>query len=81
MAANEAQKSIRFKMTFPAKTLGEPVIHQLSHDHDVVSNIIRGRLTEKSAWPEVDLVGSRKNIDRALAYLSERGIEVQNLDG
>lgn len=81
MAAKESQKSVRFKMTFPEKILGEPVIHKLSHDMNVVPNIMRGRITEKNAWLEVELVGTAKNIDKALKYLAERGVNVQRLEG
>ena len=73
-------KSTRVKMTFPEKVLGEPIVHKLSHDHDVVPNILRGRITEKNAWLEVELVGSPKNVEKALQYLSERGVTVQPLD-
>ncbi len=80
MTAREAQKSVRFKMTFPEKILGEPIIHRLSHDLDVVPNIMRGRITEKSAWLEVELVGPAKSIEKALKFLAERGVTVQKLD-
>jgi ABC-type methionine transport system ATPase subunit len=80
MAPKEAQKVVRFKMTFPEKVLGEPVIHHLSHDMHVTPNIMRGRITEKSAWLEVELSGAAKSIDKALKFLSERGVSVQQLD-
>jgi len=77
----DASKTARFKMTFPEKTIGEPIIYKLSHDLDVAPNILRGRITEKSAWLEVELVGSAKNIEKALKFLSERGVNVQKLEG
>lgn len=80
MAAHEPQKTVRFKMTFPEKILGEPVIHTLSHDFSVVPNIMRGRITEKNAWLEVELVGAARNIDKALKYLGDRGVAVQKLE-
>ena len=80
MAAREAQRTVRFKMTFPEKILGEPIIHRLSRDLDVIPNIMRGRITEKSAWLEVELVGPPKSIDKALKFLAERGVTVQKLD-
>jgi ABC-type methionine transport system ATPase subunit len=80
MAPRDTQKSVRFKMTFPENILGEPIIHRLSHDLDVVPNIMRGRITEKSAWLEVELVGPVKSIEKALKYLGERGVTVHKLD-
>lgn len=79
--AKETQKSARFKMTFPEKVLGEPIIHKLSHDLSVVPNILRGRITEKNAWLEVELVGAAKNLEKAVEYLKERGVSIQRIEG
>jgi ABC-type methionine transport system ATPase subunit len=80
MAAREAQKSARYKMTFPQKIVGEPIMTKLSHDFGVSYNMMRGRITEKGAWLEIELIGSAKNIDRAIKYLDERGVSIQPLE-
>ena len=72
--AKDSRRSLKFKLTFPAKVLGDPIIHTLSHDFDVVPNIRRGRITDKNAWMEVELVGSEKNLERAKTFLVERGV-------
>jgi ABC-type methionine transport system ATPase subunit len=73
-------RATRVKLTFPEKVIGEPIVHKLSHDHDVAPNILRGRITEKNAWLEVELLGSPKNVEKALKYLTDLGISVQPLD-
>lgn len=78
--AKAGQKSTRFRMTFPEKVLGEPIIYKLSHDFDVIPNIMRGRITDKSAYLEVELVGSPKNTEKALKFLEDRGVTIQKLD-
>ena len=80
MAAKDALKSVRYKMTFPAKIVGEPIMTKLSNDFGVSYNMMRGRITDKGAWLEVELIGSAKNIERALKFLGERGVTVQGLD-
>ena len=45
MTPKESKKSERFKMTFPAKIVGEPIMTKLSHDFGVSYNMIRGRIT------------------------------------
>jgi ABC-type methionine transport system ATPase subunit len=67
-------------MTFPQKIVGEPIMTKLSHDFSVTYNMMRGRISEKGAWLEVELAGVEKNIDKALKYLGERGVTVQKLD-
>jgi len=79
MAAKDARNS-RYKMTFPAKIVGEPIMTKLSNDFGVAYNMMRGRITDKGAWLEVELIGPAKNIARALKFLGERGVEVQAQD-
>lgn len=80
MAVRETHKTIRFTMTFPKKIVGEPVMHTLSVEHHVVHNTMRGRITEKGAWLEVELVGTAKNIEGAVKYLTGLGVAVQKID-
>lgn len=80
MAAKDARHSKRYKMTFPAKIVGEPIMTKLSNDFGVSYNMMRGRITEKGAWLEVELLGAGKNIDRALKFLEERGVAIQPLE-
>ena len=77
MSPRDASKRIRCKMTFPRKIVGDPIMHRLWSEFKVVSNTIRGRITEKGAWLDVELVGSPKAVEKALAYLAEQGVTVQ----
>jgi ABC-type methionine transport system ATPase subunit len=78
MSAKSARKS-RYKMTFPAKIVGEPIMTKLSNDFGVSYNMMRGRITDKGAWLEVELIGTAKNIERALKFLDGRGVDVQDV--
>jgi hypothetical protein len=53
---------------------------KLSHDFGVAYNMIRGRITDKGAWLDVELLGTGKNIERALLFLKERGVTVAALE-
>lgn len=77
--AKDARQSVKLKLTFPEKILGDPIIYTLSRDFDVVPNILRGRITGKNAWLELEIVGSGKNIERARKFLSDRGVTVSTL--
>jgi ABC-type methionine transport system ATPase subunit len=79
MSGKEAKKTVRCKMTFPQKVVGQPVMHKLWSDFKVVSNTMRGRITEKGAWLEVELVGAPKNLDAALKFLADQGVSIQPL--
>ena len=72
--AKDARRSLKLKLTFPEKVLGDPIIHTLSHDFDVVPNILRGRITDKNAWLEVEMIGTDKSLERARKFLTDRGV-------
>lgn len=74
--AQKKDHSLRLKMVFPEKVLGEPIIHRLSQDFNVVPNIQRGRITEKSAWLEIEIVGAKRNLHRALKFLESKGVTI-----
>ena len=80
MASKESKRSEKFKLTVPAKIVGEPIMTKLSHDFGVSYNMIRGRITDKGAWLDVELLGAKKNIERALVFLGERGVTVSPLE-
>lgn len=80
MASKEAKRSEKHKLTFPAKIVGEPIMTKLSHDFSVSYNMIRGRITDKGAWLDVELLGTKKNIERAVEFLKERGVAVAPLE-
>lgn len=69
----------RFKLVFPSDSLGEPFIYKLSRNMDVIPNIIRGRVTDKEAWLEVDVQGKEKHINKAMEFLRERGVAVKQV--
>lgn len=79
--AKETKKAQRFKLTFPQKVLGVPIIHKLSQEFDVVPNILRGRIDENGAWLEIEILGSAKNVDRVLEYLRKEDVTIGPIEG
>jgi ABC-type methionine transport system ATPase subunit len=71
------ERTLRYKMIFPAKIVGEPIMTNLSRDFGISFNMVRGRITEKGAWLTLDITGSPKNIERALLSLREREVKVE----
>ena len=74
------EKMIKYKMTFPENMIGAPVLYQLSQILGVAPNILRGRITEKDAWLEVELIGPEENIGKAITFLGERGVTIEKLE-
>ena len=70
----------RFHVTFP-ETLGdEPVVYTLGRRFDVVTNIRRASLEDRSGWMILDLEGDEAAVAEAVSWLLEQGVEVSRLD-
>ncbi len=66
-------------MTVPRGLVANPLFHTLSEKFKLVLNTLEGRISAKGAWLEVELRGSARNIDRALAHLEKLGVTVDPL--
>jgi ABC-type methionine transport system ATPase subunit len=69
----------RFHLTFPQHLIDEPLIHDVGREFDVVTNIRRANVEENVAWVIVELTGSEDEIGRAVAWLAERGVEIDRI--
>ena len=70
---------MRVKLVFPEQLIREPVIARLVRLYDVTPNIRRASVEERVGWMVLDLDGDAANIDLALAWLGEIGVEVDLL--
>lgn len=73
-------KTERLELTFPEKLIQKPVVYQLVKEFDVVPNIRRANVDEKFGWMVLEITGSDTELEKALAYLQEIGIEVERLE-
>ena len=70
----------KYFCTFPQDLIKEPIItHTLGAEFHVVPNIRAAIINEQRAMVAVDIEGDPAEIDRAVEYLRERGVEVEEL--
>ncbi len=70
----------RIVLTFPPTQVGQPITYHLVKDYDLMVNILRGVVTPKEEGKlVVELTGSKKNLDGALAYLKQIGVGTASL--
>jgi len=67
--------------TFPRKLIKEPIIYQLSHKFEVMTNIRRADVTEDRGWVVLELEGADKEIDASVAWVKEKGVRVDPVVG
>lgn len=70
----------RLKLVFPPELVTAPVVYHLGQDFGVSTTMQRGDIGEESGWVVVDLEGSEEDIEKGLAWVSEKGIAVEALD-
>ncbi len=74
-----ATKRVRF--TFSPEKIKQPVIYQLGHQFQVVTNIRMADVDETVGWVVLELEGERDEIERSLQWAQEQGVRIDPLEG
>lgn len=78
--AGGAQKSLKFHITFPEQKIKEPVIYQIGKEFQVVTNIRKADVNEKTGWMDLELMGEIEEIEKAVSALKKTGITVAPIE-
>jgi hypothetical protein len=70
----------RFHLTLPERLADEPVIHTLGTRFDVVTNIRRASIEERTAWVILELEGPDERLEEAVRWLAEQDVQVERID-
>jgi ABC-type methionine transport system ATPase subunit len=71
----------RLKLIFERSLVTEPVIYQLSHKFEIVTNIRRADVTGDHGWVLLEVTGEPDELDRGVEYLESRGVKVEPAEG
>jgi len=71
----------RIKLTFPQDLIKEPAIFTMAKKFEVMPNIRRAKVTETVGEVVLELEGTEKNLEAGIAYLKERGVKVEAVEG
>ena len=69
-----ANKRVRF--SFEPDLIKEPVIYQLGHKFQVVTNIRMADVDERIGWVVLELEGDADEIERSIRWAQEQGVRV-----
>jgi ABC-type methionine transport system ATPase subunit len=72
--------SLKVHITFPEDKIKEPVIYQIGKEYNVITNIRKADVTEKTGWVDLELIGETKEVERALAALKKKGVKVDPIE-
>lgn len=71
----------RIHLTFPEQLIQEPVIFRLATDFNIVTNIRRANVEDTYGWVVLELEADDATLEKGIAYLRERGVEVTDAEG
>lgn len=78
--AKAAKETKRLWLTYPKKTIQRPVIYELGHKFDVVTNIRQASVTEEVGIVSLELEGDRSEIKKAIKWLEGLNIKVEPVE-
>ncbi|MAF85196.1 MAG: FeS-binding protein [Dehalococcoidales bacterium] len=74
-----AKKQVMF--TFPEGLVKEPIIHNLGQQFKVVTDIRRADVSENKGWVVLELDGEEREIERGIAWMTDKGVRVDPVIG
>jgi len=74
-----AKRQVMF--TFPQQLIKEPIIHLLSHQFPVVTNIRRADISANKGWVVLELEGDDAEIEKGIAWVASKGVRVDPVTG
>lgn len=72
--------NLKVRITFPEDKIREPIIYNIGKNYQVVTNIRRADVTEKTGWVDLELVGEVDEIDRAITGMKTAGVKVDPIE-
>jgi ABC-type methionine transport system ATPase subunit len=73
--------SLRIRLTFPPELVTEPVIYNVGHQFQVVTNIRRANVVKDAGWVILEMSGEEAELERAIEYLRRTGVQVEPVEG
>jgi hypothetical protein len=71
----------RVKFTFPQELITLPIIYELGKQYNLITNVRRADVTEDRGWVVLELDGQIEEIERALAWVADKGVRVDPVQG
>jgi ABC-type methionine transport system ATPase subunit len=70
----------KVRLIYPEHLRDQPLLYQLSHQFDLVTNILEARVTREESWLILAVRGELEQVQQGLDWIAERGVQVQMLE-
>ena len=71
----------RVMFTFPSELITEPVIYNLGHKFNLITNIRRADVTEDRGWVVLEVEGTDDSLETGLQWVRDLGVQVNAMEG
>lgn len=71
----------RVRFTFPENLIKEPLIYNLGHQFQVITNVRMADVDEHTGWVLLELEGDADEIERSISWAQEKGVRVDPVVG
>jgi ABC-type methionine transport system ATPase subunit len=65
------------RLNYPPSLLRQPILNQLIVRFELTVNILQAQISLEEGWLEVEMLGEDQEIEQAISWLEEEGIEVE----
>ena len=72
---------VRLQLIYPENLVKEPVLCMVCKNFDVVLNIRTAKVTQDTGVLTVEIDGEAEEIEKAIEFIKERGVDVQPIEG
>lgn len=69
----------RIKLIYPAHLVDRPILYEMIKRFDIVTNIRAANITAEEGWLVVELNGESEQLEAALAWVADQGVQVEPL--
>lgn len=79
-APNAPQVREKVYLTYPTDLIKEPLIYLVGQRFDVVTNIRGANISDTMGLVALELDGVQAEVDKAVAWLREQGVQVEPIE-
>ena len=78
--AKAPQVREKIYLTYPTALIKEPLIYLVGQHFAVITNIRGANISETMGLVALELDGSQEEVDKAVAWLREQGVQVEPIE-
>ena len=78
--AKTAKETKRLWLTYPRKQIQRPLIYELGHKFELVTNVRQASVTEEVGIVSLEVEGTRDEIKKAIKWLEGLGVKVEPVE-